>query len=102
MGSARLLTYHLPNFNLNDPELVIDPSRGEYWEDCADFRYSKVLPELQSLVGTDQIVWCVFDRSDYILLDFHVQRYVEWEYIAPEHAAVRFLRKRVWEDLIRN
>lgn len=97
----KITTYHPSDFNLLDPLLKIDPSKGQYWEDDGEFRYRSILPKLHAILGSDQIVWCVFNRDDYILTERHIREYVEWEYVGEE-CAVRYIKKRQWNDLVQS
>jgi hypothetical protein len=99
-AKVKITTYHPSDFNLLDPLLKIDPSRGQYWEEDEQFRYRSILPKLHAILGSDQIVWCVFNRDDYILTERHVREYVEWEYVGSIVTAVRYLNSRVWEDIV--
>jgi hypothetical protein len=96
----QLWTHHTPDFQIDDPGLTIDPQKGPYWQiNMEGFCYRTVLPQFQMLLGTSQFLWCCTTRGQFVSTTEDLPL-VEWELDVPGSQILRFIRTRVWEDLV--
>ena len=94
-------TYHPQAFRLTDPNLVIDPTKGEIWNFGAPDRiqrYRRYLPMLQNKLGTKQFLWCCLEPGQFIRVTPKID-IVEWELNVPDSHVLSLYREDVWEDL---
>jgi hypothetical protein len=98
---VQLWTHHPSGFQIDAPDLVIDPTKGQYWR-CQgpDFRYRDVLPKLHQFVGTSQFLWCCTVRGQFIRPTEDTDL-IEWELNVPQPQILRFYRASVWEGIVR-
>ena len=96
----RLWTHHSSSFKLDDPDIRVDSTRGSHWRKKrgANFRYKQVLPMLQALVGSDQLLWCYTKRGQNLPTS-EPSDSVEWEINLPL-VDMRLFSVPVWEDLV--
>jgi hypothetical protein len=96
----QLWTYHPTGFQVDAPDLAIDPKRGQYWwHEATGFRYREVLPKLQQVVGVRQFLWCYTFRGQCLRVQ-EAHDVVEWELNVPDSNILGFLRSSVWEDIV--
>jgi hypothetical protein len=94
----QLWTHHPPLFDLTDPNLRLDWTKGYYWNyDQLGLRYRQILPTLHGLVGTNQFIWCYTHRAcngqrDRVL--------VEWELTFEPAEIIRFIHSRLWDQIV--
>ena len=100
----QLWTYHPSDFRVDDPDLVVDYTKGKYAEPSSQvngFRYREVATKLHKRVGTTQILWCFVERGRYVRVTEDVDKDVmEWELNVPLTQILAFYRVSVWEDII--
>ena len=98
-----LWTHHPSNFCVDDPELVIHHTRGQYWQSSMGegFRYGEVLSMLIERIGSDQFLWCCTVRGEFIRTTEEIDL-VEWELNVPPPQVFSFFLTSVWEDLVWN
>ena len=101
----QLWTHHPSDFPVNDPDLVVDYTKGMYaqpsMEGSNGFRYRNVLPKLHTLVGTTQFLWCCTERGRYERVTEDVDKdLLEWEINVPLTQILRFHLVSVWEDIV--
>ena len=100
-----LWTHHLVEFPVNDPNLIVDHTRGQYWEEemigVDGFCYRDVLPRLHTCLGTTQFLWCCTRRDCYPRASEDVDKdLMEWELNVPLTQVLTFYRGSVWEDIL--
>ena len=103
----QLWTHHPSDFPVNDPCLVVDHTKGVYWQSDMQgsngFRYRAVLPKLHALIGTDQFLWCLTERGRYERVRENVDKdLMEWELNVPLTQILRFYRESVWDKIVRS
>ena len=97
-----LWTYHSSDFQLDDPDLVIDHKLGKCWKSKEkNFRYRDVLPVFCKKIGTEQFLWCCQQRHCMERTSESIDL-VEWKLTIPSADAILFYRWKVWEDLLRS
>lgn len=95
----KLWTHHPSDFDLANPQLQVDPSKGQYQKSAGKgFRYSTVLPLLHAKIGSSQLLWCCTDRGRYLPCA-EPSDLVEWEINLPL-SQVQLIDRDVWEDII--
>jgi len=98
----QLWTHHPSAFQLADPRLIVDPTKGQYWNSNEiGPRYREVLRRLQKTVGTDQFLWCCTTRGQFIRPTEETDL-VEWELNIPDPSRMIFFCCSVWEDIVRS
>lgn len=97
-----LWTYHPSDFKVDDPNLKIDPSKGQYSnEGDPKFvdRYREILlPKLQQLVRTKQFLWCYTVPGQGIRASEDID-VVEWELDVPATQVLRRYDEKVWHEI---
>lgn len=95
----QLWTLHPEELRIDDPDVIIDPTLGAYWNDPReDFRYREVLPLFQERIDSDQFLWCCIERNKYIL--GLKAKIIEWELNIPDNSKIRLFKTQIWEDLL--
>ena len=97
--TVTLWTHHPSTFQVNDPELHIDWTLGEFWnQNEAKFRYREVLPRVHEQLDTTQFLWCCTIRGGFerVCEEYDL---VEWELNVPR-SRVRFYSVPVWEKIV--
>lgn len=108
METITLWTAHSRDFQVDDPNLVIDPTQGQFWKDSqtlADFIYDKALSELDRYLSEThpryrskfQYLWCTTTQGVFESYQGNV-RY-EWELHVPIPQSL-FLDAFVWKDIV--
>ena len=72
-------------------EDCVEPQRSEYATTFPD-----AYERLWQLVGTDQIVWCVTDPSDWPVKS----GYVEWKLDVPTNSFLRVVDTMIWNRIL--
>lgn len=96
--AMQLWTYHPDTFQIDAPDLCIDPTLGRNWTyESRGFRYREVFPIFCRYIGVPdgQFLWCKCERG----WENFSGKIVEWELNIPAHA-LRFYRGDVWEALV--
>ena len=101
----QLWTHHPSDFPVDDPDLVVDYTKGKYADSSMEgnngFRYRTVLPELHKRVETSQFLWCCTERGSYPRVTEDVDKnLMEWELNVPLTQILAFHRISAWEDLV--
>ena len=101
----QLWTHHPSDFRVNDPDLVVDYTKGMYAQPSMQgingFRYCNVMPKLHTRVGTTQFLWCCTERGCYERVTEDVDKdLLKWELNVPLTQILHFHRVSVWEDIV--
>lgn len=96
----KLWTHHPDKFKVDDPDLMIDHTKGGYWHhEEKGFRYRDVLPVLVKRIGTDQFLWCCTVRGEFERVSEDVDL-VEWELDIEYSQILAFYNVPIWDDLV--
>lgn len=100
----QLWTHHPSNFPVNDPNLKVDYTKGQYAQPDKvggiALRYREVMPKLHETVETTQFLWCCTQRGCYPKA--MEEDSMEWELNVPLTQILRFYRVTVWENILKN
>jgi hypothetical protein len=103
-STMKLWTFHPSTLNLHDAERI-DHRRGQYWNSdhvvegkSLRQRYRLVLPMLQRLLGTDQVLWCDTVKDGQVHNELIDQN--GWELNVPLSQIAAFYWVMGWEDLL--
>jgi hypothetical protein len=102
IAGMRLWTYHDSGFEIDNPLLRIDWTKGRYWDLTeAGFTYRDSLPALHELVKEKNFLWCCTKFPNTFNTKNHRQNRIEWELDIPLATVVAFIRSHIWETVLR-
>lgn len=97
----RLWTYHPNGFRIDDEEVVIDPTKGTYWNESLTPRYKEALPRLCEMLGLEKFpLWCFTTPGCWTAVEN--QPVVEWELSVPDWQILGFVRAPPWDDILKD
>lgn len=96
----QLWTAHPSTFQITDPHIVIDPTKGKFWTSPSTPNYPSALRRLHGIVGTDQIIWCDTIPGQFARTTKETDL-VGWRLDVPVTQVIRILRAEPWNEIIR-